>query len=56
MSGILEIVIALVVIGLIARYVTYILSFFVFMPSELMGLLLFAISIVILLFVIHRKE
>lgn len=56
MSGFIEIIIALIVIGIITRYITYVLSFLSIIPSSLMAFLLLGISIVIVLFVIHRKE
>lgn len=52
----LKIVIALLIIGLLARYITYILGFFTIIPSYLMGLLLFGIALDIVLFVIHRRD
>lgn len=54
--SILEIIIALIIVALLGRYITYVLSFFVFLPSEFTLLLLFSIALVIVLFVIHRKE
>lgn len=55
MSSWIEIIIALIVVGLIARYINYVLAFFSIIPAELLGLTLFAVSISIVLFVIHRK-
>lgn len=52
----LKIVIALLIVGLIARYITYILSFLTIIPASLMGLLLFGIALDVVLFVIHRRD
>lgn len=52
----LKIIIAVIIVGLIARYITYILSFLTVIPASLMGLLLFGIALDIVLFVIHRKD
>lgn len=55
MSGWIEIIIAIVVLGIMARYINYVLAFFTIIPSELTVLTLFAVSISIVLFIIHRK-
>ena len=52
----LKIIIAVLIVGLIARYITYILSFLSVIPVSLMGLLMFGIALDIVLFVIHRRE
>lgn len=52
----IEIIIALIILVVIARYITYILSFFTIIPASLMGLLLFGIALDIVLFIIHRKN
>ena len=56
MSGWIEIIIALIIVGVIARYITYVLAFFQFIPTSLLSLTLFAIALSIALFVIHRKD
>lgn len=55
MSGWIEIIVAIIVLGLIGRYINYILAFFTIIPDEIMGLTLFAVALSIVLFVIHRK-
>lgn len=52
----LKIVIAVLIVGLIARYITYILGFLTVIPASLMGLLLFGIALDIVLFIIHRRD
>lgn len=55
MSGWIEIIIALIIVGLMARYLTYVQFILSFIPIQFVGLILFAISVSIVLFVIHRK-
>lgn len=52
----IEIVIALLILGILARYITYVWSFFTIIPLSLWGLFLFGIAIDIVLFIIHRKN
>ena len=56
MSGFIEIIVALIVVGLAARYITYILSFLSIIPAQLMAFLVLAIALGIVMFVIHRKD
>lgn len=53
--SLIEIIIAIVVIGIIAGYVSYVLGFFSIIPASIMALLVFAIALDVVLFIIHRK-
>lgn len=52
----IEIVIALVILVVLTRYLTYILGLFTVIPPILMGLFMFGVAIDIVLFIIHRKN
>lgn len=52
----IEIIIALLILVVLARYFTYILGFFTVIPSSLMVLVTFGIALDIVLFIIHRKN
>lgn len=52
----IEIVIAIIIVGIIGRYITYILGFFSVIPAGIMSIVLFGIAVDIVLFVIHRKN
>lgn len=52
----IEIVIAIIIVAVLTRYITYILGFFSIIPSGIMGLVLFGLALDIILFVIHRKN
>lgn len=56
MSGWIEIIIAILIIGIMARYINYVIAMFSIIPAQLMGLILFAVALSIALFVIHRKS
>ena len=51
----IEIVIAIIVISVLAAYISYILGFFSIIPASIMSIVMFALAIDIILFVIHRK-
>lgn len=51
----IELIIAVLVVTLMAAYLTYVLGFLSIIPSSLMIMLMFAIAVDIVLFIIHRK-
>lgn len=55
MIALIEIIVALIVVGIILAYITYVLGFLTIIPSSLMVWLVLAIAIDIVLFIIHRK-
>lgn len=56
MSGWIEIIIALLILGIITKYLNYIIAMFSIVPNQIMGLILFATALSLTLFVIHRKS
>ena len=55
MIALIEIVIALIVVGILLAYINYVLGFLTIIPPILMVFITFAIAIEIVLFIIHRK-
>lgn len=55
MSNLLEIVVALVVVSVFSPYIRRVLGFFAIMPDYLYAYFSIAVSLVIILFIIHRK-
>lgn len=55
MMNIIEIVIALIVVGVFASFIAYINGMFFFIPSSIMVFVAFLIALNIVLFVINRK-
>lgn len=56
MLDIIYIVLAILVIGIFAKYITYILSFVSLLPSSITNLLLFALAVQLILLVIGRRK
>ena len=55
--SLIEIVIAVFVVGIIAVYISYVLSFFTaVIPIQFIYLIMFIIAVDIVLFVIHRRS
>ena len=56
MGEIIAIVVAIVIYLLLARYINYIISFItLILPGNVLVIILFAISVSVILFIIHRK-
>lgn len=56
MGEIIAIVVAIVIYLLLARYINYIISFItLILPSNVLVIILLAISVSVILFIIHRK-
>lgn len=56
MGEIISIIIAILIYLMFAKYINYIISLIsLILPSNILLLFLFAISILVILFVIHRK-
>lgn len=55
MSAWIEIIIAIIIVGLIGRYINYVTGILSILPASLMAFVLLGISISLALFVIHRK-
>lgn len=52
----IEIVVALLVVGVIVVYLNHLLGFFNIIPAGILSIILLAIAIDVVLFVIHRKD
>ena len=55
MIEIIEIIVAVIIVGLFIRYRTYIVGIFSFIPTYLMAFVLLLIALNVILFIIHRK-
>lgn len=55
MIQIIEIIIAVIIVGLFIRYWTYIIGIFTFIPTYLMAFVLLLIALNVILFIIRRK-
>lgn len=56
MGEIIAIVVAIVIYLLLARYINYIISFItLILPGNVLVIILLAISVSVILFIIHRK-
>lgn len=51
----IEIIVALVVIGLAIAYISYVTGFFAFFPPTILIFLTLLIALNVVLFIIHRK-
>lgn len=56
MSAWIEIIIALLIVGIIAAYLNYVIGIFAIIPTSILVFILFAIALDVALFVIHRKS
>lgn len=52
----IEIIIALIILGLLAKYITYVLGFFTIIPAGILALFVLGVALDIVLFIIHRKN
>lgn len=55
MSGFIEIIVSLIVVGIVVGYINYVLGFFGFLPEIITAIILFMIALNVVLFIIHRK-
>ena len=56
MGEIIAIVVAIIIYLLLARYINYIISFItLILPGNVLVIILLAISVSVILFIIHRK-
>lgn len=55
MIALIEIIIALIILGILAVYISHVVNIFAIIPSSLMTLFMFALAIDLVLFIIHRK-
>lgn len=56
MLDIIYIILAILVIGIFAKYITYVLGFVSLLPSSITNLLLFALAVQLVLLVIGRRK